>query len=90
MYFVILYRHNGTSDEDQTKQVLKDHVRYLKQVLADGRLFMSGLFAGTIDGMVILDVVSPEDAAAFMDQDPALTSGVYTATRHEWQIGFKK
>jgi uncharacterized protein YciI len=88
MYFVILYRHNGSSDEDQTKKVLKEHVRYLKKVHESRKLFMSGLFAGTIDGMVILDVASREEAAAFMEQDPALTSGIYFATGHEWQIGF--
>lgn len=90
MYFVILYKHNGSLDEDRTKQVLKEHVQYLRQVHESGQLFMSGLFAGTIDGMVILDVASPEEAAAFMEKDPALTSGVYSATRHEWQIGFKR
>ncbi|MBN1548988.1 MAG: hypothetical protein JW902_20220 [Syntrophaceae bacterium] len=90
MYFVILYKHNGSSDVQLTRRVLKEHVQHLKRFHESGQLFMSGLFAGTINGMVILDVVSPEDAAVFMDQDPALTSGVYTATRHEWQIGFKK
>ena len=94
MYFVVSYKYNTATDaemdEADIKTVFKNHVRYLKQLYDDGKLYMAGPFAGMKDGIVVLEADSPEEASEIMSRDPALKSNLFSGTLYEWQVGFKR
>ena len=94
MYFVVFYKYNKAVDsqlgEVEVKTIFKNHVRYLKQLYEDKKLFMAGPFAGMKDGIVVLEADSSEMASDVMSQDPALKTNLFSGTLHEWQVGFKR
>ncbi|MEM8861690.1 MAG: YciI family protein [Chloroflexota bacterium] len=71
----------GTPEEDQ---IMGEHFLYLKEKTADGTIFLAGpSFRGDGSGMgiTIFEAANDEDAAAFMNGDPAVQKGVMKA---EW------
>jgi len=94
MYFVVSYKYNTVADsqmdEAEIKTIFKNHVRYLKQLYEDKKLFMAGPFAGMKDGIVVLELDSSGEASEIVSQDPALKSNLFSGTLCEWQVGFKR
>ncbi|HOO40411.1 MAG TPA: YciI family protein [Syntrophales bacterium] len=94
MYFVVSYKYNAAADsqmdEAEIKTIFKNHVRYLKQLYEDKKLFMAGPFAGMKDGIVVLETETAGDASEIMGHDPALESNLFSGTLYEWQVGFKR
>ncbi|MFN4311020.1 MAG: YciI family protein [Ferrovibrio sp.] len=76
--------------EAPPKQALYDHQIYLQGLMQGGKLLMAGLFRDEAGGgIAVLD--SDDEAAArdMMERDPAVQSGLLTATLRPWQIVFE-
>ena len=91
MYFVILYTFNASCGytEAEQQKLFADHIRYIKGLHANKRIFMSGAYSDKNGGLVILDVESRKEAEIIMAEDPALKSSLYHGEFHEWQVVFK-
>lgn len=71
----------GTAEEDQ---IMGEHFAYLKEKTADGTIFLAGpsfRADGSGMGITIFQAASDDEAAAFMNGDPAVQKGVMKA---EW------
>lgn len=92
MYFVILYRSNSDAgySEAEQKEIFSNHLRYIKRLFAENRVVMSGAYCEVNGGLVVLEVNSREEAEAIAAGDPALSSSLYLAELHEWQVLFKR
>ena len=70
---------------------LQGHVAYLQQLTRDGVLLLGGRTqnndAETM-GIVIFQAKSDEEAAAIMNNDPAVKAGVFTGKVYPYKIAF--
>ena len=65
---------------------LPAHLRYLKQLDADGILVLSGPFADRTGGMIIVQAADREAAQAIAEADPLVAQGVDDYVLREWRI----
>jgi len=74
-----------------TEEMMKPHVEYLKKLLDDGKLVITGPF---IDekrgGMFILDVADKEELDDIVNNDPAIVSGLAKSEVRPYKIVFQK
>lgn len=69
-------------DPDENAKV-GEHFRYLQQAVKSGKLIMAGPCTNMEGPAVVIFHASDEDEArAFMENDPAVASGVFEATLH--------
>ena len=70
---------------------LRGHVAYMQQLTQDGKLLLAGRSqnndADTF-GIAIFVASSDEEAAAIMNNDPAVKNGVMTAKVYPYEIAF--
>ena len=66
------------------------HVEHFRKLNVEKKLFLGGPFLDDTGGMMIAaEGVSPEELRAFAAEDPAVKSGLLTATVKPWMIGMK-
>ena len=65
-------------------QPLKAHVDYLLGLHDMGTLLMGGPWADGSGGMVVFAAESIEDVQEMLASDPAILSGILTASAKEW------
>jgi uncharacterized protein YciI len=72
--------------EPQQSPVLKEHVAYFLSLLFSGKAVAGGPFADSTDlaGIYILRAQSAEEARTWVDADPAVRGGLFTAEMHPW------
>lgn len=90
--FALLYTpgRNWLPGKPVTKQLLQEHIAYMTQLNAGGKLYMgSSLNAGTLDttqpaGLIVIDAQSLEDALEVMHNDPAIRAGIVEGACYPW------
>ncbi|MDH3605379.1 MAG: YciI family protein [Acidimicrobiia bacterium] len=76
---------------DDDNQVGADHFAYLQAAAADGVVVMAGRSQDGIGpAIVIIEAVSEEEARAFMEADPFVESGLFTASLHPFRIALQR
>lgn len=85
--YLLTYRAGPTwvAGEPMHRQKLRAHFLYMQQLLKDGHLVAGGPFTGEDGGMAIVRAASPAEASAILKADPAVVSGVFTATLTRWE-----
>jgi uncharacterized protein YciI len=68
----------------------REHVRYIKQVFATGRLLMGGAFLDNQGALGILDVESEAQARDIAARDPFVQAGVVEAHLHPWNAHYNQ
>lgn len=72
--------------EPQKNPVLKEHIAYFLTLLDSGKAIIGGPMTDDTDlaGIYILRAQSAEEARAWVDGDPAVKGGLFTAEMHPW------
>ena len=69
--------------------IINEHFEYLKQLVAEGVVFMAGRTL-TVDektfGIVVFEAASESDAVALMQNDPAVKLGVMKAELFPYRV----
>lgn len=82
-YVILLSMNPGKSF---TEDLIRDHVAYLRELEAMGKLVMCGPFADYPGGMVILEAENLEEARALAERDPFIKSGTENYELRTWEI----
>ena len=87
----ILYamlRH--TEDGAKLRELLSEHLEWMRGNEKDGRIFLSGPTEPTagseLNGLTIIEASSREAADALAQQDPLIRAGAVTYSMHTWNI----
>ncbi len=70
----------------ETAEIISNHFAYLKEALENGKLFLAGPCVDAAFGIAIFYADTPEEAQAFMDNDPAVQHNVMRAEYHPYRI----
>lgn len=88
MNYVVM--HNFIK-ENITEEMMQPHLKYLKNLLDQGKLVITGPF---IDekrgGMFILEVESKEELYEIVNNDPAIISGLAKSEVRPYKIVFQR
>ncbi len=77
-----------TADDEQ---VGADHYEYLKDATDDGVVILAGRSQDGIGpALVIFEAESEEDARRFMESDPFISSGLFTASLHPFNVALRR
>lgn len=82
-YVIALERITGVETDES---VTRAHVRWLRQLEADGRLVAAGPFADGVGDMVILTATDRGAAMEIAETDPFVRAGVRRLNFREWQL----
>ncbi len=84
--FVVYYEPgpNWLQGMPMKDQPLKAHVEYMLALHDRERLTMGGPFADDSGALVIFAAESIEEVEDILSSDPAIVSGIFTATVKEW------
>ncbi|MDH3944371.1 MAG: YciI family protein [Anaerolineae bacterium] len=66
------------------EQPLREHGNYINSLHKQGILLEGGPFLDNEGGLAIIQVENEEQAQKIVAEDPAITSGVFTAELHPW------
>lgn len=88
--FVIMLRPANNYGETGTEQKVTEHFNYLKKLLEQGKLTMAGRFSEVLIGLVMIEVMSREEAEEIMKNDPAVLAGIFHAELYPWSIALQK
>jgi len=79
-YLILLTPRRETFLQDATAEemaVVERHFEYLQDLLAAGRLILAGRCEEGPPGIVVFEAESDEAAREILDNDPAVTAGVF-------------
>ena len=84
--FTIIYTPgpNWIEDKPVWEQPLRPHGNYIKRLYDQQIALMGGPFGDNSGGMTIIEVESEADAQRIVDEDPAITEGIFEATLRPW------
>lgn len=76
---------DGTKEQEKSS-ILQQHLANVLSMLDSGQAIIAGPMADETDlaGIFILRAQSPSEAKAWVDHDPAVKSGLFTAEMHPW------
>jgi uncharacterized protein YciI len=72
-----------------SRQGLAPHGAYMQELLSQGRLHADGGFVSDRGGMAIVIARDIGEAQAMLAADPAITSGIFSATLEHWRPRFR-
>jgi uncharacterized protein YciI len=78
---------------DKEKMAAGQHYQRLLKAAADGQVILGGRTTEAMDktfGLVIFEAANDDAAKAFMDADPAIKSGLMTATLHPYTVAMQR
>lgn len=78
-----------TMTESETS-IISQHFEYLQLALSEKRLILAGPCLDAAFGIVIFRSESEEFARRFMNEDPAVLGGVFSAELHPFQISLSE
>lgn len=87
--FVVAYTEgeNWVSDLRYEQQPgIRAHLDYWQQLYTQEVLLMSGPFEDQTGGLFLISVDNLEMAKQFVADDPAVKSGLISATTHRWRV----
>ena len=70
----------------EREAVMDQHFTRLQQILSSGRLLLAGPCEDEAFGLVVFRAQSMDDAQRFMNDDPAVRSGLMTAELHPFRV----
>ena len=70
----------------EREAVMDQHFTRLQQALSDAKLLLAGPCEDEAFGLVVFRAPSIEDAQRFMNDDPAVHSGLMTAELHPFRV----
>ena len=72
--------------EPQQNPVLKEHITYFLSLLSSGKAIIGGPITDDADlaGIYILRAQSADEARTWVEADPAVKGGLFTAEMHPW------
>jgi uncharacterized protein YciI len=88
MQYVIIHHFikNGITEE-----MMGPHVEYLRNLLTEGKLVITGPFLDDKrGGMFVLDVEDEEELNKIVDNDPAIVSGFAKSEVRPYKIVFRR
>lgn len=74
-FVVILH---GKNEDAPSPELLRNHVRHLKRLNAEGVLFLCGPFRDNSDAMQIIEAATLEDAQSFILCDPFISENYFS------------
>ncbi|HEV2426430.1 MAG TPA: YciI family protein [Terriglobia bacterium] len=80
-YFAAILR---LLDQEKNVALRPQHLAFLKEHEAQGRIFSRGPFADGSGGLVIYQAASLESAAELAKRDPYVAQGARRLELHEW------
>jgi uncharacterized protein YciI len=90
VYMVFLKRGPTWTPEEteETEQLQKRHLAYLRQMRRAGKMIMSGPFTdgGQLRGVSVYRVETLEEARALAGADPAVLAGRLAVEVHPWFV----
>lgn len=88
--FVVIYRPGPAWREGvpMREQGLGPHARYIGGLMEQGRLFAGGGFDDR-GGLAIMIAADLAEAEAMLAADPAIISGIFSATLEHWTPRFR-
>lgn len=75
------------TDEDSLKTLFQGHFDNINKLAESGKLVVAGPFGNNqreYRGMFILDVASPEEANALLQDDPTVAQGIFEIEMTPW------
>jgi uncharacterized protein YciI len=81
--YVILLSHSGLP---MSEDIIREHVKYLKNLDRDGKLILCGPFKNYNGGMVIINAASIDEAEQIAKNDPFVKSRIETYEIREWEL----
>lgn len=79
-------RDQALNPSPEIMEAMSQHFAYLKQALENGKLFLAGPCTNAAFGIAIFYADTPEEAQAFMDNDPAVKNNVMHAEFHPFRM----
>ena len=70
----------------EREALMDQHFTRLQQILSSGRLLLAGPCEDEAFGLVVFRAQSMDDAQRFMNDDPAVRSGLMTAELHPFRV----
>jgi len=90
IYKIVMTRpemmQQATPEEDR---IMADHFAYLKSHTESGKVQVAGPCTDGAFGIAIFTAASDEEAATFMDNDPAVQGGVMRAEVHPFRVSLR-
>jgi uncharacterized protein YciI len=88
VYFLHAPRENfGATMTDEEQAVWGDHFARLQRLLREGSLVLAGPTLGPINtGSCVFEAEDEAAARAFMEEDPAVASGIATGELREFRV----
>ncbi len=75
------------TNEDSLKTLFQGHFNNINALVESGKLIVAGPFgdnARSYRGMFILDVTTPEEAHALLQNDPTIAQGIFEVEMTPW------
>lgn len=75
------------TDNEKLNSYFKGHMENITKMAADGKLVVAGPFGKNTEGLrgiFILDVKTVEEAIQLVQNDPAISNGVFMVEFHPW------
>ncbi len=73
-------------DQEKNVRLRPQHLAFLNEQAAQGRIFARGPFADGSGGLVIYQAESLEAATALAESDPYVSHGARRLDLHEWAL----
>jgi uncharacterized protein YciI len=70
----------------EQEAIMEKHFLRLKEGVADGKVVLAGPCTDGAFGIVVFQAESQENAAAYMNGDPAVEGGLMSAELHPFRI----
>lgn len=82
--YVILL--SPTNQDRRDMEIIRGHVKHLRELDRKGQLVMCGPFSDCPGGMVIIRANSREEAVLIAEQDPYVRSGIRSYEVRTWSL----
>lgn len=86
MLYALIYTPgpNWAKGKGVQEQPLQEHVGYMLQKHAEGKVAIAGPLVDDHGGLNVFNVETPEEALEIMRNDPAITAGICVGEAHPW------
>ena len=92
--FLLLYRpprptfaDDATDEEDR---IIGDHFRYLKEILAQGKLLIAGPCEDASMGIAVIECGNEEEARKIVAADPAVVARVFSCDVKPYRVALMR
>ena len=73
-------------DADKSAEFRQEHLDYIAQRKAEGKIFAYGRFVDGAGGMIIYRAATEEEARVLAEQDPYVVRKARGCDMHEWEM----